>query len=59
MKENINNDNFNLSVLDEDWGYDESSDTLPLPEDWSEELVQDEVVLDQTGNSLKWKTTLD
>lgn len=58
MKENINNDNFNLSVLDEDWD-DDSMPTLPLPEDWAEELIQDEVVLDQQGNSLKWKTTLD
>lgn len=55
----ISNDNFNLSVLDEDWDADDSSATLPLPEEWMEELVQDEVVLDKVGNSLKWKTTLD
>lgn len=54
----MNNDsnNFSLSVLDEDWDDDA---TLQLPEEWMEELIQDEVVLDQQGNSLKWKTTLD
>jgi len=56
MKENINNESFDLSVLDEDWDDDA---TFQLPEEWAEDLVQDEVVLDQTGNSLKWKTTLD
>lgn len=55
---NSNND-FTLSVLDEDWDADDSSATLQLPEEWAEELVQDEVVLDETGSSLKWKTTLD